>query len=614
MTSNQNAAKANEIAEEKAKEEQRSNKTREKETERSNRAGEANTQRGQNLKYMSDMTKAFTGLAGKFNDPSWYNKDPQLVKDVASFAFGAPLGSTKDNFIELFKQTASSEAQLTQEEAIAGVMNLKISTTIPNPQLMKTIGDKYYAFIRHANSGSRNYEANDLMMYLLAATECYGQVAHAAKIYSLLNTYKRENWYYSRGFLRSIGLTDNVIDQFIGNLSDFRSRINVLIRRINSFYIPNTFPLFARKVWLQLNIFKDHDTKRTSNYIFSPNHILLYTETSDNLRLDATPINYTSYSAYMMQLENMVDRIYRSEDLGIMSGDILKAYKDTGIYSVNEISEDFHIEETFSPEVLSQINSATVIGKPKLEYAGIYTRTTNSGSFIAQGKYDDLSSTNGYKLDYSINDVTPIKLATGEFANSDNVTIAYPQHLNGVINMYKDDVTPDDVMVASRFMAVVKVSKSSSPTDPNVTLVSCGDSVVNTCSVCRISHINGELNYTVGEFYDLEQDYIPTLQDTGVILYPNELRINTVPTFDWAPRLRTIYSYGMLFTATSSPSNPNKNSKGSDLLTYPIDTLRIETSKILVNFDNFDYANYMKISENNIANLHKVALMSMFDI
>lgn len=583
----------NQLAYQRNQEEARSNRAQEEhkryeleETKRSNRKNEKLKDKDIKVKALGNLFKGLK-VTSDINDPSWYNKNPQLVKDAASFQFSSPIGSYPDIPTKVSRfNPLLGENVYVQKSAVPGVMTLNYAHTIPDAHTMKNIADKYYAEVRRANSGGRNYESNDLMMYLISVSEAFGQLTHAARIYSIANTYKSKNFYYSKGYLLSLGLSEEVVKKLIKDLANYRAVLNTLITRVNSLAIPNSFPLFARKVWLNGTIFKDHEVTRSSNYMFAPYALLKFNE-SDHSDLVPEDLDFSSIDNYLNQLEEMVNRLFYSEDIGLMSGDIQKAFGDS-LVSMDQITEDFHIEEQYSPEVLSQINAAIVVGKLDKNYSHIYTKTNNVSSYILQGNPTDESSNNG--------------LRTTEYIRplSSSSSLLFGMDVEDtIVNMYKDDVTPDDVMVATRLQCNYKTICKTLPVvvgDNTLyrAITNVATEVVSTCTVVQtIVDRNGLPSYRVianlhdgtfagdtdifenGTRVDLGQS-----NDVGMI-YLSQI----LPRFDWAPRFRLLSSYEM----------------GS-------------SDDIPIAYDNMDTANYMVLASDRLKTINIVAQMSLYNL
>lgn len=97
--------------------------------------------------------------------------NPQLVKDVASLSFRTPLGSPSG-------LPSRSNPVGRDRRSIPGIMNLYFvptigSSTAGESSAINIAAKNIYSFVRHENSGRINYDAPDLMLYLLALDSAF---------------------------------------------------------------------------------------------------------------------------------------------------------------------------------------------------------------------------------------------------------------------------------------------------------------------------------------------------------------------------------------------------------------------------------------------------------
>ena len=567
----------------KEKETERSNRTKEAETYRSNKASESLERRGQNIKGANDLLKTVSGviegrskagtdailkLIGAANDPSWYNLDPQVVKDVASLSYFAPLGRFQ-TFGNHLNNVASSTSTLDGEfkAMVPGCMVLNFTPSIglggtDETNAANVAAKNVYAYVRYNNSGAKNYEANDLMLYLLAMDSLYIAYGHACKLYSLALTAKSQNYYYPSGIFKAMGYD---IDSFTGNLANFRSWINTLAVKLNSYNVPNAMPFFDRHVWLVTNIFKDYEISKSQDYLFCPHKLYRYNDTHGYLE----PVTIRSLTNsgsdmtvtdFMTVVNGMLEKVVSSEDIGIMSGDILKAYGSDKLYNVFQIQENFHIESTYSAEVLSQIQAATVVGRLTNDYIGQDANGHILTGSISSGTPYIIDSSAAYQLADSVRSITP-----GQAFNQIVKDKA-------VLNMYKDDVSPDDNMVASRLTTMIGV-----PDGVYSRVTSCGSEIVNQVSIVDSSEVRTN---SIPFYRSVFNGFINVETTFSSVMFKS---LFTYSKFDWAPIL-PVY----LLSSTGSA----------------------------VNYigDIADFANYTVLESEVVDRMHSVALLSMFGV
>lgn len=600
---------SNQIAAAEQRERARSNRENEREKSRSNRATEALTSAELNRKKARDkweeklgkvnavtgglanVGKAASPILGAFNDPGWYSLDKQLVDDTARVSYGTPLGIKQNLFSSLNTETP------------AGIMRIAITPTVMpgvnEATAVNVAARNIYSFVRHANSGSRNYESPDYMMYLLAMDSMYAYHMSLCRIYSAALTAKGENRYWGRAMLRALGCDP---DSIVQNLSQLRKYINVLGVKLNSFYVPNTWSYITRHAWLVSNFFKDDPIKKSQLFVFDYNNYLQWGEdTSLHMVSSPTrvsPVTGSLPSATVTNLvtfgELLVQSLLTSEDIGIMSGDTLKAYGENELYYVNSINDDFHIEAVWSSEVLAQIAGATVCGEVTLSTA--YIRQ-NSAGIIYQGESETtpLFCYSLFRYGQQIN------VPSGQGTVSVTGNVAQTSIQNWIVNMYKDDVSADDTMVSTRLTATVG-PLDSYVASGSVTIgrfvTSCGSEIVNGLWVVSFSGGGSSsdpvapnaANTVYGDVY-IQTGNATTLLPSGTEV---ALQLALFSQFDWAPFLR-------LLSATYSSSG----------------TGAATTRSLVIGSYNGtagDIQNYAPVSQATLQSMHEVALLSEFGV
>lgn len=563
---------SNQIEKQKADEQKRHQREDERIKEKGINVKGLNDLAGNLVKARGDSIKGATGIIKYMNDPSWYNLNKQSVQDVARFSFGTPLGSANADEIWSSSGTSASVLQL----KTPGVMAIHFgfapgNTSGVESDAVNVAAKNIYAYVRHANSGSRNYEAVDLMMYLLAMDSAISYGAMLQRIYSVAMEAKSENWYYPKAMLYALGVNP---DDIISNLAQLRAYINQYNIRINSFNVPNNLPYFVRHAWLCSTIYKDHEIKRSQVYTFVPDYFFVFDSTSrSGSSLIATSWSSAPGSQTLSQLisygNNMLDTLIAEEDIGIMSGDILKAYGESAMYRAQEITDSYHIETVFSMEVLSQITNATLNGPVDMNTASVWQ--TASG-IIFQGKLgaSDTGNVVGVRCE--------VPIALGDPSAK---THHGPESQVRVLNLYKDSPEPDEVMVSTRLTNTWSIENPSTETAPFKRVLGTHGTEFTTFADIVFY---GAGNSQILSVEVQDQDFVSSSQATGAVQEKNYL-IGTVPAFDWAPRIRW-----------------NVLSTGSTTEIYSL------------GYDNMDYANFVLVNDNNLRGLHDVASLSEFGV
>ena len=289
------------------------------------------------------------------NPVDWYISNDQLARDAASLPYNVMTGQVFD----LKKSQTDSGAYGTS--AFPGICKISFMTSVGYSEsatsAINTASRSIYSWVRHQNSGHSNYEAPDLTIYIMGMMEVYAAYFEACRVYKIAMTYKLTNRYVPKAILDSLGV--NATD-IMNNLAQFRAGLNLVAAKISCMAVPNNFTTFYRHAMLLSNVFLDSDTDRGQYYVFNRSHYRVYDATGTTggyLKTMAYKANLT-HKDILDTLNTMMDAILSDEDMNIMSGDILKAYDMSSLYSIPNIEEEETISFVFDESVLSQIENA----------------------------------------------------------------------------------------------------------------------------------------------------------------------------------------------------------------------------------------------------------------
>lgn len=376
----------------------------------------------------------------KFNDPAWYISRDQLAKDVASLSFNNALGAPITIDFDQDGQTSASNFTLN----IPGIMTIITVPTMgaasDGAAAINIAAKNIYSWVRHQNSGHANYDAPDLMLYLGAMDSVYCLIAYMMRAYGVARIFSQTNRYVGDALLSAMGLNPTEIR---ANLANFRSFINMTITKASAFCTPNVMSVYRRHFWMFSGIYKDEDITKSQMYMYRPAAVWQYEETDGVGRLQTVNFASTlstagevtlgtlSLASLRTMVENTLSKLTSSEDINIMSGDILKAYGRENLWVLGLINEDYVVMPVYSAEVLEQIHNTSFIGsRPTHNIAP--TDTQVAYTMDAFNVYQDPTIGEGALL------CTPQVVGGKQLGYS------------RVIDFDKEDPTPEDVLVATR--------------------------------------------------------------------------------------------------------------------------------------------------------------------
>lgn len=379
------------------------------------------------------------------NDISWYSKNKLLLQNACNLSFGNPIGAIVDH---------GGIGSKALNRRIPGIMTLGLVTgpgySGSRESAANIASKNIYSFIRQANSGGKNYDPNDLMSYLLAVDEAYMLFYDGVRALGMINSYNTQNRYAPKAMLHAAGWD---YDDLVANIADFRYFINSFSTRMNAFAVPANWSLYKRHAWLYSNVYLDGTGSKAQMFMFKPTCYrvrndatgALETYSLDNKRVTgATPTQKPSqpvrrtFAMYREACNNVFQALINSEDVGIISGDILKAFNGGMLHLLPVIADGYVVVPTYNMEVLEQIHNATILN-------GVYNVDITMDNAI-----------NGGNVVYAPRALVQFMQPDGAGATPytyKEVRKIYPLSNAQLIDFKTETVTPEQVMVGTRLTA-----------------------------------------------------------------------------------------------------------------------------------------------------------------
>lgn len=544
---------------------------------KTNRVNFDNTRKSKFEKDVEEMEKASYPKGaerhpGRCNDIIWYANNPELLRSAASIPFswttGAPLPFDMHGY------------------GVPGVMELDWAPYIGSYDgPVVTAANEILSYVVHANSRNLGYDANDIMILILAGAQVFSAFAVGVRAYGVLRRYDQRDAYTPDALLRAMGFQP---DDLRTNAAQMWFDLNQLAAQLQQIWIPNTMPLIERWFWLNSQIFRDGDSIKSQYYMFTPSIFYQYSETASETGGSLVPINWAlrqakdtgedvdilhTWDEYVKILQDMINALINSQDRGVIFGDILKAYGADKLYSVSPIAVDYTIEPVFDKEVLSQIENATFFNN---------TIATPTVRVLDMGPIVQLAGKTGLvhrfmQASYAPNNEVP---ATTNMGAPFDLPLNFHQ---------RELPTPEQVMIATRLrsqgMRLLDYGKSTDIGKCWIGPAVAGTEVLTGCRV-----------------------YITQNSVNNVITYPHMLNkytntdswgaqaLNVALAFDWSPML--IAGNG---TALPVPANKPDVNKMS-----PVYNVAREVF--------MDYDNYTVLNANTLAKMHLTATYSLFGV
>nr|AVX53706.1 putative capsid [Marmot picobirnavirus] len=390
------------------------------------------------------------------NDPAWYASDASLARDSAAIPFSWATGTTsglsvpEGNFV-----FDSAEALACKNFVSPGIMTMWLSPSIGEASTpaspINVAAASIYSYVRHANSGHSNYNATDLMLYLIAIGEVIAFSNFLIRAYGTAALVSNRNRYLPKMLLEAQRID---AEDLQNNLAQFRYGINLAMNKLSSFAVPANFTYYRRKGFLYSGIYTEGQSAKDQIYIYAPAGFLRFDSNAGSGPTDAfegclTYIQYnttgqrTLYKAsdLLKMLNGLIDQIVMSEDLNIMSGDILKAYGEGGIMKYGRLEPDFTMGLTYDTNVLEQMKNATIL--PECQPA--------AGSMVV--KQDPTKA-------YLVSNSTLREIAVDQ-ANSLTGIAQTIAGMKRILTTSSPDTSPELILEATRLMTGVLLDKDT---------------------------------------------------------------------------------------------------------------------------------------------------------
>ena len=297
------------------------------------------------------------------NDWRYYAISEQLAKAVGNIPFnllpGRPLSINAQGTVEGKTWSDGTMTTLPSVMQVSYIPSIGYSDT--GEAAINIAAKRLYTFVRHANSGAKVYEAPDLMMYIIAMENCYRLWWEARRAYQVCTTYEADN----RNLPLVLGGALNLdVAGSAGSLAQANFELNDLRNKINSFWVPNIFNSFKRASVITNGVFMDSDSMRGQFYVYTMAYYYKFSgrtsETGSQLVATETGSAYSLLDKISL-VRDAINALIVDDDINTMSGDMMKAFKDSDRFSLPEVPSIDKLQIAFDEDILAQIENSCSI-------------------------------------------------------------------------------------------------------------------------------------------------------------------------------------------------------------------------------------------------------------
>lgn len=295
----------------------------------------------------------------KGNDFGWYNRNGNLTNVGSSYFLSNPAG----------KPIGKLNGNTQTDFAIPGIMVIDMLPAFAPTSLnaatssvsgLNLAAKQLYAKMRKANAGARSqYEAPDLLLYVLSIESIYAFIASCIRAYGYLSQYPTNNRYYAKRIIEAMGFD---YDDLITNRLQFFNFINTAIFRLRRFVVPAGFSSVNRSVWVNSNVFCD-TTSTVKAQIYIPKYLGYWQFNATSMStggcltlkyIGGQPRTVAQIEAFF---NDLVAPIAQDDDFLTISGDIMKFTES--YFTMEPISIDWVQDPIYDEDVMLQIHNMT---------------------------------------------------------------------------------------------------------------------------------------------------------------------------------------------------------------------------------------------------------------
>jgi hypothetical protein len=428
------------------------------------------------------------------NDIRWYVSDDRLLQDVARLSFANPAGADIPLALGdgIYANTSTDYT-----ERLPGVMTIECIPTFgisrDGSSPLNMGAQLLYNLIRAENSGARNYDAPDLMHYIMGVDSLFIYYANMLRLYGTLNNFTFLNRYTPKALVRAMGYD---YDDLSRNMAQFRSYINTFAKRLSTFIMPHNITMIERHFNMFGRVYKDSESEKAQYYMYIPKFIWKYNAIGSTsgallepvIMVPSGALSTTAPGYTFSQIVTTGDALLAAmndEDTLTMAGDMLKAFGEANIWKQDYINYDFKLDPVFDFTWLTQVQ--------------------NLNSCDLFGSWEGDLGTVATGVPYTIQQVIPSSGINPWIKAECSWTGQTPVlgHAKLLVSPYQDP-TPGDVMESTRLSLAVGCKYETNHW--RMTVNSCGAEIVasvhiftweNLASGLALRRLNMFLNDTV---------------------------------------------------------------------------------------------------------------------
>lgn len=341
------------------------------------------------------------------NDVSWYLNNPTLTRDAGSLWFSKPAGTIygSRNGFPGFENISGDSSMSGVNYGSIMTLNSIQTWSAPSGDAgapLNQVATSLYQYVVHANSRNTSYQKSDLMKLIMAVDGLYQHIAQAIRAYRLHTTFNAQNRLYT-SLVKACGWNSSDLRS---NVAQLRYYINDAITKVNMLMVPSLFDIFKAHVNSYSNVYMDAESSKANLYVNKPMGYWLYNDTTGILRYQIVKSLQTggyTVENWNLNFQTMFDAISNSEYMGIMQGDLLKAFGAERMAKFVYLGIDEVLYPIYDPEFLFKLHNTEI---PYVRYedpdekhtrrSGVFSLSSSlTGNNAAAFQYSDTNNRDG---------------------------------------------------------------------------------------------------------------------------------------------------------------------------------------------------------------------------
>lgn len=302
------------------------------------------------------------------NDISWHAKSAQLLHDASCIPWSWATGrSIRRSSVLHGAIPADANAQ-----ANMYLPGIEVIRTVMTPGVggngetaINRAANSLYTDIRRELKSANQYEASDVIIYMMAVAEIIAFISWATRLYGTVMSYSFANEYMPDALIKAQGVDPQSLKH---HPAEFRGRLNTAIAYASKIWIPKGFDYLTRARWEYANYYSEGENIKDQLYMLAPGLFrkFVYDESRDYAG-SLEPFFYITgmhqdhlytYEEICEALEEMISALIGDTDFNNIAGDLFNRYGAGGVETFSLVPDGAIVQPVFSIEVLEQFQNA----------------------------------------------------------------------------------------------------------------------------------------------------------------------------------------------------------------------------------------------------------------